>query len=163
MNRDEIIFYFRSLRMLFVFLIVVQLAACGVAIYLLQTGTTISTGVASDTLMFGIALPVFVASGGIGLSRKELQKAFKVWGVAKKLKLYRKSLIIAWSFIAVAGVLVAVLLLMTQMYWMLAAPGLFLVFFATTITNPIKAAKQLKLTRGELAELQSYYKNIQGT
>jgi hypothetical protein len=164
MNRDEVIFYFLSLRLAFVFITVVQAAIAGVLVYFyFQAGSNtmlVDLGVDSQTMMFFLVLPLLALSGGSMFFRKQIAKAVKVWGVDKKMAIYRKALLLNWILCALAAGMVGFIFYSTQLVWVPVFTLLIFVYFITTYITPIKLAKQLQLTRGEVNELQAFYKDV---
>lgn len=164
MNRDEVIFYFKSLKLVFVLLAVIQVAIGGVLAYQYFTseqGTLLAQiGIDSQTMMFFLIVPLLILSGGSLFFRKQMAKAVKVLGVEKKMVIYRKALIVNWMACVVAALIVGFIFYATYLIWVPIFSVFILVYYFTTNSNPIKLAKQLQLSRGELVELQRFYKNV---
>lgn len=159
MNRDEVIFYFQSFRLIFVLMMAIFAASIGLSLYFVIAEVPLNLfSFSLESYLIMMAFPVLIAGGGITSFRKQLEKARKTWGVAEKMSIYRKALLWAWlsCVLAVAGV--AVLFVASKMYWMMVFPGLIVVYAGTTYTTPIKMAKLLQFSHGEVNEFKSFYR-----
>ncbi len=163
MNREEVQFYFQSLRLLFVVMVTLQVGVIAAGCYLVFGNVVYDlsiNGLDAEALKYFLILPLLAISSGSMLVRKKIAASSNVLGVEKKMAIYRKAMILSWILCVIGALIAGFIFASTKMVWVPAVNVMILVYFATTYTNPIKLAKQLKLTRDELLELESFYKKI---
>jgi len=159
MTRDEVFYYFRTLQLLFVVMAVIQLVAAGTGVYLLTSLKNALPAQAPAWVLYLSPIGLILGVAAMFLYNRRIKKVQRTWGVEQKMKGYRSATIQTWILLLLGALMVDAIFIFTSEWWILTISGAILIPYFSTYITQIRVIKNLKLTKGEVIELQSFYKN----